>query len=543
MDFLNLGLSKEIVDVLTNLGYTVPTEIQTKAIPLLIANKDVVGRSETGSGKTFAFGLPIIQNINRDDETIQALVVCPTRELAMQDADEIKKVALPLGVRVCAVFGGSNLDRQIDALKRKPQIVVGTPGRIIDLLKRKALKITSTSKIVLDEADEMLDMGFRPDIEKILQNVAKQRQTILFSATIPDEIKEIIKTYQNDSVMVEVGTENKALDKIEQRYMFVDQKNKKEALKELFYSDISDKTIVFVNTKRYAEDLERFLNKNKVSAKALHGDLRQSARTRVMKMFKDGKIDILLATDVAARGLDIKEVMYVVNFDLPNQLEFYVHRIGRTARAGKSGKVVDIITNLSQLSNLREIEKLTNAKILPYETNSENLKQYFVDTKKLAQQNNRFAKHGKNRNFGSSAFDDLENERPNKKSKYSKGKKTSGKPFNKTKSSNDFNDKKQSPETRQNRNGKNRDEKSFDGSKNKLTRSNKAKQSFRKNGRDGFRDEGEDLLIFKTNKHSNKMLSTKEKSKNQQKQNYKNSQQRGKQSKNANKKWFSKFVK
>jgi len=168
MDFLNLGLSKEIVDVLTNLGYTVPTEIQTKAIPLLIANKDVVGRSETGSGKTFAFGLPIIQNINRDDETIQALVVCPTRELAMQDADEIKKVALPLGVRVCAVFGGSNLDRQIDALKRKPQIVVGTPGRIIDLLKRKALKIASTSKIVLDEADEMLDMGFRPDIEKIL---------------------------------------------------------------------------------------------------------------------------------------------------------------------------------------------------------------------------------------------------------------------------------------------------------------------------------------------------------------------------------------
>lgn len=543
MDFLNLGLSKEIVDILTNLGYTVPTEIQTKAIPLLIANKDVVGRSETGSGKTFAFGLPIIQNINRDDETIQALVVCPTRELAMQDADEIKKVALPLGVRVCAVFGGSNLDRQIDALKRKPQIVVGTPGRIIDLLKRKALKIASTSKIVLDEADEMLDMGFRPDIEKILQNVAKQRQTILFSATIPDEIKEIIKTYQTDSVMVEVGTENKALDKIEQRYMFVDQKNKKEALKELFYSDIFDKTIVFVNTKHYAEDLERFLNKNKVSAKALHGDLRQSARTRVMKMFKDGKIDILIATDVAARGLDIKEVMYVVNFDLPNQLEFYVHRIGRTARAGKSGKVVDIITNLSQLSNLREIEKLTNAKILPYETNSENLKQYFVDTKKLAQQNNRFAKHGKNRNFGSSAFDDFENERPNKKSKHSKGKKTSGKPYNKTKNSKGFDDKKQRTEIRQNRNGKNRDEKSFDGSKNKLTRSNKAKQSFRKNGRDGFRDEGEDLLIFKTNKHSNKMLSTKEKSKNQQKQNYKNSQQRGKQSKNSNKKWFSKFVK
>lgn len=543
MDFLNLGLSKEIVDILTNLGYTVPTEIQTKAIPLLIANKDVVGRSETGSGKTFAFGLPIIQNINRDDETIQALVVCPTRELAMQDADEIKKVALPLGVRVCAVFGGSNLDRQIDALKRKPQIVVGTPGRIIDLIKRKALKIASTSKIVLDEADEMLDMGFRPDIEKILQNVAKQRQTILFSATIPDEIKEIIKTYQTDSVMVEVGTENKALDKIEQRYMFVDQKNKKEALKELFYSDIFDKTIVFVNTKHYAEDLERFLNKNKVSAKALHGDLRQSARTRVMKMFKDGKIDILIATDVAARGLDIKEVMYVVNFDLPNQLEFYVHRIGRTARAGKSGKVVDIITNLSQLSNLREIEKLTNAKILPYETNSENLKQYFVDTKKLAQQNNRFAKHGKNRNFGSSAFDDFENERPNKKSKHSKGKKTSGKPYNKTKNSKGFNDKKQRTGIRQNRNGKNRGAKRFDDSKNKLTRSNKAKQSFRKNGRDGFRDEGEDLLIFKTNKHSNKMLNTKEKSKNQQKQNYKNSPQKGKQSKNSNKKWFSKFVK
>ena len=543
MNFLDLGLSEEIVDVLTNLGYTVPTEIQTKAIPLLIANKDVVGRSETGSGKTFAFGLPIIQNINREDETIQALVVCPTRELAMQDADEIKKVALPLGVRVCAVFGGSNLDRQIDALKRKPQIVVGTPGRIIDLLKRKALKIASTSKIVLDEADEMLDMGFRPDIEKILQNVAKQRQTILFSATIPDEIKEIIKTYQTDSVMVEVGTENKALDKIEQRYMFVDQKNKKEALKELFYSDIFDKTIVFVNTKHYAEDLERFLNKNKVSAKALHGDLRQSARTRVMKMFKDGKIDILIATDVAARGLDIKEVMYVVNFDLPNQLEFYVHRIGRTARAGKSGKVVDIITNLSQLSNLREIEKLTNAKILPYETNSENLKQYFVDTKKLAQQNNRFAKHGKNKSFGSSAFDNFDAERPNKKGRNLGDNKTNSKPYNKTKNSKSFDDKKHNFETKQNRNGKNRGAKRFDDSKNKMSKSNNTRQSYRKNDRNRFRDEGEDLLIFKTNKHSNKVLSAKEKSKNQQKQNYKNSQQRGKQSKNANKKWFSKFVK
>jgi len=542
MNFLDLGLSEEIVDVLTNLGYTVPTEIQTKAIPLLIANKDVVGRSETGSGKTFAFGLPIIQNINREDETIQALVVCPTRELAMQDADEIKKVALPLGVRVCAVFGGSNLDRQIDALKRKPQIVVGTPGRIIDLLKRKALKIASTSKIVLDEADEMLDMGFRPDIEKILQNVAKQRQTILFSATIPDEIKEIIKTYQTDSVMVEVGTENKALDKIEQRYMFVDQKNKKEALKELFYSDIFDKTIVFVNTKHYAEDLERFLNKNKVSAKALHGDLRQSARTRVMKMFKDGKIDILIATDVAARGLDIKEVMYVVNFDLPNQLEFYVHRIGRTARAGKSGKVVDIITNLSQLSNLREIEKLTNAKILPYETNSENLKQYFVDTKKLAQQNNRFAKHSKNNRFGNSAFDDFDAERTNKKGKRSKGKKTSGKPYNKTKNSKSFDDKKHNFKTKQNRNGKNRDGKRFDDSQNKMT-NNKAKHSFRKNDKNRFRDEGEDLLVFKTNKHSNKTLSNDEKSKNQKKQNYKNSPQKGKQSKKSNKKWFSKFVK
>lgn len=543
MNFLDLGLGKEIVDVLTKLGYTVPTEIQTKAIPLLIANKDVVGRSETGSGKTFAFGLPIIQNINRDDETIQALVVCPTRELAMQDADEIKKVALPLGVRVCAVFGGSNLDRQIDALKRKPQIVVGTPGRIIDLLKRKALKIASTSKIVLDEADEMLDMGFRPDIEKILQNVAKQRQTILFSATIPDEIKEIIKTYQTDSVMVEVGTENKALDKIEQRYMFVDQKNKKEALKELFYSDIFDKTIVFVNTKHYAEDLERFLNKNKVSAKALHGDLRQSARTRVMKMFKDGKIDILIATDVAARGLDIKEVMYVVNFDLPNQLEFYVHRIGRTARAGKSGKVVDIITNLSQLSNLREIEKLTNAKILPYETNSENLKQYFVDTKKLAQKNNRFAKHGKNNRFGNSAFDDFENERPNKNDRYSKGKKTSDKPYNKTKNSKGFDDKKYNSKTNQNRNGKNLGAKRFGDSKNKMTKSNNTRQSYRKNDRNRFRDEGEDLLVFKANKHSDKMLNKDEKPKNQKKQNYKNSPQKGKQSKNSNKKWFSKFVK
>lgn len=384
MDFLELNLNITINKVLKELGFLQPTEVQQKAIPVILQGQDVVVRSETGSGKTLAFTLPILQKIDLNDDRIQALVVCPTRELAMQVADETKKIAEHLNVKVCAVFGGSNIDRQVESLKKHPQIVIGTTGRIMDLIKRKALKIENANFVILDEADEMLDMGFRPDIESILSHTKKTRQTLLFSATMPTEVKELASRYLKSPVILEIGAENKALDNIKQSYIYVEKKFKKQALAELFFSDIYEKTIVFVNTKAFADDIQYFLKKNKIEAKAIHGDLRQNERKRILEGFKSGKFCILIATDVAARGLDIKNVQYVVNFDLPHELEFYVHRIGRTARAGASGQVINLITSLEQLSQMRDIEKATKAKIFLYETNSENLKQYFVDTKKLA---------------------------------------------------------------------------------------------------------------------------------------------------------------
>ncbi len=430
MEFKDLKLNKDICNTLQSLGLTNPTEVQQKAIPVVLERKDVVVRSETGSGKTFAFALPIINMLDKSSTKVEALVVCPTRELAMQVADEIKKIAEPQGIKVCAVFGGSTITRQVDALKKKPQIVVGTTGRIVDLINKGALKIESANFVVLDEADEMLDMGFRPDIEKIFTHTKKDRQTMLFSATIPDEIKQIASQYQTNSVFVEIGTANKALDKIKQTYIFVNKKQKKEALKELLYSEIFDKTLVFVNTKVFAQDIEHFLRKSKINAMAIHGDLRQSKRKQILDAFKSGKCDILIATDVASRGLDIKGVKFVINFDLPHELEFYVHRIGRTARAGESGEVINIITSLAELSSMRNIEKLTKAKIEAYNTNNQNLQNYFVDTKKLAQQNNRFAQKGKKEVFDDFEANHFDKKRRNGKQQSGnnlcKGKKTCG---------------------------------------------------------------------------------------------------------------------
>lgn len=405
MNFKELNLDKKIVDILNQYEYTIPTEVQQKAIPVVLSGQDVIVRSETGSGKTFAFVLPILQKIDLSNDKVQTLVVCPTRELSMQVADETKKIADPLDIKVCAVFGGSNIDRQVSSLKKYPQIVVGTTGRIIDLIKRRALKIENTNFVVLDEADEMLDMGFRPDIENILSHTKKSRQTLLFSATMPMEVKELASKYLNNPKIVEIGTENEALNNIKQNYIYTDKKAKKQVLAELFFSDIYLKTIVFVNTKAFAEDIEHFLRKNNIEAKAIHGDLRQNERKRILEGFKNGKFYILIATDVAARGLDIKNVEYVVNFDLPHELEFYVHRIGRTARAGKSGEVINIITSLEQFSKMRDIEKATNAKIDKYKTNSQNLMQYFVDTKKLAKSRQKLSYKFTNKNLNNKKKD------------------------------------------------------------------------------------------------------------------------------------------
>ena len=392
MNFYDLGLSEKMVEILQQNNFISPTKVQELAIPEIFKGYDIVCRSETGSGKTLSFALPIIQNIDTQNENIQALIVCPTRELAIQVAEETKNIATPVNVKVCAVFGGSTIARQIDSLKKKPHIVVGTTGRIRDLIDKKALKIENVDFVVFDEADEMLDMGFLPDIEEILSHTKKDRKTYLFSATMPREVKLLAQKYQNNAKLIEIGDENKALDNIKQRYVYVNKKCKKEVLKELFFSDVYGKTIVFVNTKQFADDIANFLNKNKITCKSIHSDLRQNDRKRVLESFRQGKIEVLVATDVASRGLDIRDVKWIINFDLPHELEYYVHRIGRTARAGDSGNAINIIASLEQLSYMRDIEKQTKAKITLFETKSENLKQYFIDTKKLAQSNNRFTR-------------------------------------------------------------------------------------------------------------------------------------------------------
>ncbi len=400
MNFKDIGLNEKIVTILHQMGYENPTPIQEKTIPLALAKKDVVGRSETGSGKTMAFALPIIQNIDTSIESVQSLIVCPTRELANQCATEILKVTSSLsGIKVCAVFGGTNMDRQIIALKKRPQIVVGTPGRLLDHMKRKTIKLNFLKTIVLDEADEMLDMGFREDIESILKSTPTDRQTLLFSATIPQEIKKIIKNYLHDEVLIEIGVENKAIDKTEQFYTCCKQQKKLDVLIHLIKTIIVGKTIVFANTKRMVDKIYEYLQQEHFSCSAIHGDMRQSARSRVMKDMKMGDNPILIATDVAARGIDIKNIEYIINYDIPVQQEYYIHRIGRTARAGESGKVVNIISNQTQLNNLKQIEKITQSKIV-FLDSPFNEKFEETDILKNAKSKNYDKRHGTKSGYG-----------------------------------------------------------------------------------------------------------------------------------------------
>lgn len=361
--FEELNLSKDILSALSSGGFVTPTQIQSECIPLLLEGHDVVGRSQTGSGKTFAFGLPILEKINNAEDGINALIICPTRELALQVTDELKKISKFKGsCNVVPVYGGADIMRQIKALKTA-RVVVGTPGRLMDHLDRHTLKLHNIKTVVLDEADEMLNMGFREDIETILKATPKTRQTVMFSATMPYEIKEITKLYMNEPRYVEIGQDNSTLEEIEQHYVKVFKNQKKEALSEFLQKVLPKRTIIFCNTKRMTDELEHYLYEKGYHSYALHGDMRQSQRKRVMTSIKAKDDFILVASDVAARGIDIKDVDYVINYDLPNDVEYYIHRIGRTGRAGKSGKTLTIINDKAQLDMLKEFIKKTNSKI------------------------------------------------------------------------------------------------------------------------------------------------------------------------------------
>ncbi len=365
--FEEINLSDDIRKGISAMGFEEMSPIQAQAIPVIMDGKDIIGQAQTGTGKTAAFGIPILEMVNGNDKSIQALVLCPTRELSIQVAEEIGKLGkFKKGISVLPVYGGQPIDRQLRALKKGVQIVVGTPGRVIDHIKRRTLKTDNIKMMVLDEADEMFDMGFRDDIELVMNGLHEDRQTIFFSATMAKEIVRFASRYQNDPVMVKVVHKELTVPKVEQGYFELKEHMKTEILSRLIDMYNPKLSIVFCNTKRKVDELVTSLQARGYTADGLHGDLKQSQRDSVMGKFRTGVIDILVATDVAARGLDVDDIDLVFNFDMPQDEEYYVHRIGRTARAGREGMALSFVSG-RDIHKLRDIQRFTNTKIPRHE--------------------------------------------------------------------------------------------------------------------------------------------------------------------------------
>ncbi|MGV0754816.1 DEAD/DEAH box helicase [Empedobacter brevis] len=364
--FKELGLQEDILTAIEKMGFVSPSPIQEKAIPqILSSDQDVIALAQTGTGKTAAFGLPILNNLATDSKSVQAIILCPTRELCLQIAKELESFSADMrGVRVQAVYGGADIVKQIRGLKDNPQIVVGTPGRTMDLIKRNALKINDITWTVLDEADEMLNMGFRDEIDSILETTPEEKQTLLFSATMPSEVRRIASEYMHNPVEIAVSKVNTASKNIEHHVYLVRSSDRYLALKRLadYYPNIYG--IVFCRTRREAKDVADKLMQDGYNADALHGDLSQSQRDHVMDKFRNQNIQILVATDVAARGIDVNELTHVINFNLPDDPEVYVHRSGRTGRAGNKGISI-IISGGREARKIRDLEKLIASKIEP----------------------------------------------------------------------------------------------------------------------------------------------------------------------------------
>ena len=365
MTFEELNLMPEIQRAVEAMGFETPTDIQAQAIPLLRTGADVIGRSQTGTGKTMAFAIPAVELIDREEAepTVQVLILCPTRELAQQGGDEIRKlIRYTLNVWPTEVYGGAPMERQIARLKRC-NLVIGTPGRVMDHMRRGSLTLSHVRLVVLDEADEMLSMGFREDIETILQDVPEDRQTVLFSATMPDAILELTDRFMRDPQRIEINAEQVTLDQIRQRTMEAPMGRKLDALNLLLHAAEPVRCMIFCNTKLMVDEVSAYLNKNGFTCEGIHGDMNQSQRTRVMEGFKAARIPILVATDVAARGIDVSDVDYVINYDIPQNGEIYVHRIGRTGRAGKSGNAITLLNGRRQVIFMREIARLVKSEI------------------------------------------------------------------------------------------------------------------------------------------------------------------------------------
>ena len=365
LTFSELNLLPEMQRAIEELGFEQTTDIQAAAIPLLRTGVDVIGRSQTGTGKTLAFAIPAIERIDRAEAepTPQVLILCPTRELAQQGCEEIKKLTRFMrDIWPADVYGGASMDRQIIRLRRC-NLVIGTPGRVMDHMRRGTLSLANIRMIVLDEADEMLSMGFREDIETILKDVPEDHQTVLFSATMPDAILELTRQFQRDPQMIEINAEQVTLDQIRQMYVEVPMGRKLDALILLLRAYDPQRCMMFVNTKLMADEVAAHLNRNGFTCEAIHGDMNQSQRTRVMEGFKAARLPILVATDVAARGIDVSDVDYVINYDVPQNSEYYVHRIGRTGRAGKEGSAITICSGRRQYFQIRDIAREVKSEI------------------------------------------------------------------------------------------------------------------------------------------------------------------------------------
>ena len=361
--FSELGLSPELLKAIERMGFEQASPIQAEAIPQLLTGRDVIGQSQTGSGKTAAFGIPAVERVDANDKSVQVLMMCPTRELASQVAEEIAKIAtFKKGVRELPIFGGQSYDHQFRGLKAGPQIVIGTPGRLIDHINQGTLKLNAVKMVVLDEADRMLDMGFRDDIEKILEAIPANRQTVLFSATVPPPIRKIIERFTNDPVTVRIEATALSVPAIEQSYVEVDYRSKTEVLCRLLDLHEVRYGLVFGFTKIQVDSLTEALVARGYNADKLHGDMTQPMRERTMKRFRERKLELLVATDVAARGLDVDDLEIVFNYELPHDAEDYVHRIGRTGRAGKSGKAISLVSG-REFGRLQQIIRFTKSKI------------------------------------------------------------------------------------------------------------------------------------------------------------------------------------
>ena len=368
LKFEDLDVRESIKRAIADCGYIEMTPIQKVALPVVLKGRDIIAQAPTGTGKTCSFAIPGINIVDVDNSDVQVLVLCPTRELAMQVSGEFQKLAkFTNSLRVCTVYGGQEIEKQIIALKRKPQIICGTPGRIMDHLRRKTIKIKNIKMLILDEADEMLNMGFREDLDIILKEVKSPHQTLLFSATMPEGIRQITELYQHNAVMVKTTHKDTDLPEIDQYYVELLESNKTDCLSRMIDTYNFKQALVFCRTKRKVDDLSFALTSRGYPVECLHGDMKQASRDKVMEMFRNGLIRVLIATDVAARGLDISGIDAVFNYDIPDDVEYYVHRIGRTARAGRTGAAYSFVVKkeLSRIKNFSKELKTSIVKIAP----------------------------------------------------------------------------------------------------------------------------------------------------------------------------------